>query len=156
METRKDWDIARLGWWGFLKKLYRHHKPDGAALIIRLVLGVLMLAAGWWKITHVDLTISYGVMLGFSAGAIVFASWVEFIGGILLIFGLLTKPVCVAFALEMAVIIWGTPSSPGVIYWGHDYNFVLLAVFLALYVGGPGKYSMAHLWNLGKTARKST
>ena len=67
-------------------------------------------------------------------------------GGILLVLGLLTKPVCVAFAVEMAVIIWGTPGSQSIIYFGHDYQFVLLGCFLALYIMGPGKYSLAHLW----------
>jgi putative oxidoreductase len=144
MDTRENW--SGLGAWGFIKKLYAHHKPSGGALILRLVIGILMVAAGWWKLNNISTAIGYGVMLGFPAFATIFVAWVELVGGILLILGWLTKPVCVAFAIEMAVIIWGTPATPSIIYWGHDYNFILLACFLALYIGGPGKYSVAHLW----------
>ncbi len=135
-----------MGWKAFLKKLYFHHKPSGGALILRLVLGILMVAAGWWKINNMGMAVGYGIALGFPAYSTVFVAWFEFIGCILLILGLFNKPVCVAFAIEMAVIIWGTPASPSIIYFGHDYNFVLLATFLALYVMGPGKYSAGHWW----------
>lgn len=144
-DQNEKWDLKQLGWRGFLVKLYRHHKPSGGMLILRLAVGILMVAAGWWKVGHMDMAIGYGTMMGFPAFSTIFVSWVELIGGIFLIVGFLTKPTCVAFAIEMAVIIWGTPSSPSIIYWGHDYNFILLAIFLALYVGGPGKYSLSWL-----------
>lgn len=144
--SHSSWNIKKIGWGGFLKKLYFHHKPSGGALIIRLVLGILMVAAGWWKLNNMGMTVGFFGEMGFTTFQAYLVSWVELVGGVLLVLGLWTKPVCVAFAIEMAVIVWGTPSSPSIIYWGHDYNFVLLAIFLALYLIGPGKYSLAYLW----------
>ena len=137
--------ISELGWCGFLKKLYGRYKPSGGALILRLVLGILMVAAGWWKVTHMESVLGFFASGGFTHFEAYLVSWVELIGGILLIIGLWNKPVCVAFAIQMAVIVWGTPASDSVIYFGHDYGFVLLGCFLALYVMGPGKYSVGYL-----------
>ncbi|MBU6232527.1 MAG: DoxX family protein [Patescibacteria group bacterium] len=145
MDTDSIENWRGLGAWGFLKKLYSHHKPDGGALLLRLVIGVLMLASGWWKLGHMDMNVGFFASMGFGPFAAHFVAWLELIGGILLVIGILTKPVCVAFATEMAVVIWGTAAVPSVIYFGHDYNFVLLAVFLSIYLMGPGKYSLAYL-----------
>ncbi len=144
--SHSSWDIKKIGWGGFIKKLYFHHKPSGGILLIRLVIGLLMLAAGWWKVTHIDMALGFFQEMGFSAFEGYLVSWVELVGGILLILGIFTKPVSVAFAIEMAVIVWGTAASPSIIYWGHDYNFVLLVIFLGLYLMGPGRYSLSYLW----------
>lgn len=151
----QDWSPAKIGWGGFVKKLYRHHKPAGGIFILRLVLGILFVAAGWWKINNMGMVVGYFGTMGFSAFQAYLVSWVELVGGLFLILGILTKPTCVAFAIEMAVIVWGTDSTPSIIYFGHDYQFVLLGCFLALYIMGPGTYSLAHLWLKKKGERKS-
>ena len=146
-ETREAWGPKQIGGWkGFVKKLYGHHKPSGGALIIRIVLGVLFAAAGWEKVTHLSGTIGFFVQMGFTPFEAHMVTAIELLGGILLILGFLTKPDCVALATQMAVIVWGTPAHPSIIYFGHDYEFVLLAVLVALYIGGPGKYSLAQVW----------
>ncbi len=151
MEQYENWDLKKLGWKGFVKQLYNHHKPDGGALLLRLVLGYLFLVAGWWKVTHMAMTVGFFATMGFGPFAAHMVGWVELIAGILLILGILTKPTCVALATQMAVIVWGTDATPSVAYFGHDYNFVLLVTFLALYLIGPGKYSLAQaLWKKSK------
>ena len=65
---------------------------------------------------------------------------------ILILAGILTKPACVALAIEMAIIVWGLPAPHGGLFWGHSFEFFLLLALLSLYIGGPGKYSLARLW----------
>ena len=74
-----------------------------------------------------------------------FVGYMEVIGGILLILGILTKPTCVALAVDMAVVVWGLASAHG-FFWGHELEFVLFVSLLAIYVMGPGRYSLAYLW----------
>jgi len=142
----KNWNLKQLGFGGFIKQLYAHHKQSGGILILRLVIGILFVAAGWWKVMHMQMTIGFFSQMGFTVFEAYLVGWLELVGGVFLILGILTKPVCFAFAVQMAVIVWGTPSTQAVIYFGHDYNFVLLGTFVAMYIMGPGKYSMAHLW----------
>ncbi len=147
-EPDENWNLKQIGGWkGFVRQLYRHHKPSGGALILRIALGLLFISEGWTKLHDLAGTIKFFDMLGFSgpAGWVMLVAYVELIGGILILLGLLTKPVCVALAIEMAVIIWGV-SSHGGAFWGHPFEFFLLLALLSLYIGGPGKYSLAHLW----------
>ena len=142
----EKWDLKQLGFWGFIRQLYRHHKPSGGELILRLARGALFIYEGWTKLSGIAGTEHFFAMLGLvSHGWVYLVAYTELIGGILLVVGLLTKPVCVALAIDMAVVVWGVPSKGG-FFWGHPYEFYLLMTLLALYVMGPGKYSLARLW----------
>lgn len=144
--SNENWNISQIGWKGFLKQLYGHHKPEGGVLILRLVIGILFISAGWHKVSDISATITGFASLGFTPFQAYLVAWVELLGGLLLVLGILIKPTCVALATVMAVAVFGTPFHPRDIYFGHDYQFILLVFFLALYIMGPGKYSLAHLW----------
>jgi len=145
-DPNENWNLKEIGGWkGFIKQLYRHHKPSGGVLILRIALGVLFITEGWTKLSGIAGTEHFFAMLGLSSGWVYLVAYTELIGGILILVGLLIKPVCVALAIDMAVVVWGVPAKGG-LYWGHPYEFFLLCVFLALYIMGPGKYSVAHWW----------
>jgi putative oxidoreductase len=128
-----------------LRRVYRNRKPDAAALILRVVFAVLFFYAGWEKLQHVQAFVDSFAKLGFNSFEAYLVLWVELIGGVFLLIGFLHKPTCVAFAVMMAVAVWGLPPKAGELFWGHDYQFVILAAMLALYISGPGKYSLARL-----------
>ena len=145
-DQNENWDLGAIGGRrGFIRQLYRHHKPSGGALILRLALGAVFICEGWTKLSGMSGTEHFFVMLGLAGSTAYFVAYVELIGGILLVLGLLTKPVCVALAIDMAVAVWGVPSHGGA-FWGHPFEFFLLLANLSLYIGGPGRYSLAHLW----------
>ncbi len=147
-ETRESWDPRLIGGWkGFIKKLYAHHKPSGGALILRIALGSLFIIEGWGKLMDLGGTIKFFGSLGFNgpAGWVALVIAAELIGGICILLGILTKPACFALAFEMAIIVFGLPSKGGM-FWGHPYEFFLFLALLSLYIGGPGKYSLARLW----------
>jgi putative oxidoreductase len=146
-DTIENWDPKQIGGWkGFLKQLYRHHKPDGGALILRLIIGAVFILHGLPKLENMSGTVHFFATLGMVPFMAYFVCWLELIGGALIILGFWIKPVCVALAVDMAVVVWGLPAPHGGIFFGHEYEFVLLILLLSLYIGGPGKYSLARLW----------
>ena len=150
-ESCENWNPKEIGGLkGFMKQLYVHHKPSGGALILRIALALVFIAEGWAKLTNVGVTEHFFATLGLSWGWALLVMYTEFVGGVMLLAGLLTKPVCVALAIDMAVVVWGVPSHGGP-FWGHPFEFFLLLTLLSLYVGGPGKYSLAFWPDSGKS-----
>ena len=86
---------------------------DGlASLLLRLILGPVLIAAGWEKLTGEN-------WFGFQLEAFPFpfnvlppelswflASWTEFLGGILLLLGLATRLIAIPLAVTMFVAAW--------------------------------------------------
>jgi putative oxidoreductase len=147
-ETREAWDPRLIGGWkGFVKKLYAHHKPSGGALILRIALGSLFIIEGWTKIRGFAGTEHFFASIGFASPVWLWLVIIaELGGGLCILLGLLTKPACFALAFEMAIIVMGLPQPRGGLFNGHTYELFLLMALLSLYVGGPGKYSLARLW----------
>lgn len=146
MESRDSWNPSKIGWATFIRKLYARHKPDGGALILRVIIGLVFLLHGWSKVTAIAGTIKFFGMLGLTPFMAYFVGYMEVVGGILLILGFLVKPTVVALAVDMSVVVWGLASQGHGFFWGHELEFVLLVCLLAVYVMGPGRYSLAYAW----------
>jgi len=71
----------------------------------------------------------------------------EFIGGILLIFGVLTRVTGSIFAVILLGAIFHIRWENGffVSQGGWEWDLVMLAVVLAIIVAGPGRISISHL-----------
>ena len=147
-ETREAWDPRLIGGWkGFVKKLYGHTKPSGGALILRIALGLLFIMEGWTKIQSFAGTEHFFASIGFTSPCWLYlVILAELGGGVCILLGILNKPACFALAFEMAIIVMGLPQPHGGLFNGHTYELFLFAALLSLYIGGPGKYSMAQLW----------
>ena len=99
------------GFYDRLLGVFRHF--DGlASLLLRLILGPVLIAAGWEKLTGEN-------WFGFQLEAFPFpfnvlppelswflASWTEFLGGILLLLGLGTRLIAIPLAVTMFVAAW--------------------------------------------------
>lgn len=83
-----------------------------------------------------------GVPLPEIAGPVV--AFVELIGGILLILGLLTRPVAILLAIDMIVALVAVHLPAGL--WvgdgGYEFVAVLGAAALALALTGAGRFSL--------------
>jgi putative oxidoreductase len=132
--------------------MYRNHNASSAALILRIALALIFITEGWAKIADIAGTAHFFSMIGLTSAFWVYlVGYTEFLGGLLLAIGFLTKPVCVALAIDMAVIVWGLHMGRGGgLFWGHAYEFFLLLTLLAMYALGPGKYSLAYLLKKNK------
>jgi putative oxidoreductase len=124
---------------------------DIALLIGRIVLGVVLFAHGWQKLMINGIAGTYGQFekLGIPLAIVSasFTSFVEFVGGALLIAGALTTTV---IALDLVVMV----GAAGFVHLTHgifaqnggwELVGVIVAAELALAATGPGRFSVDHL-----------
>ncbi|MGW3369448.1 DoxX family protein, partial [Streptosporangium canum] len=124
---------------------------DLAALIARIVLGVVFIAHGWQKLSGggVDAAAAGFTSMGIPMArvAATFAIFVELIGGILLILGLLTPLVGLLLAVDMLGAFIFAHMRKGVFVSEGGFELVgaLGAAALLLAAGGAGRISLDHL-----------
>ena len=72
-----------------------------------------------------------------------FVGWVEFLGGILLALGLLTRLAAALLVGDMVVAIQKVHAQKGLVgQGGFEFALSMLAAALTLFVAGPGKISL--------------
>ena len=130
---------------------------DLALLLLRLALGGVMWAHGAQKLLGLSggagttAFVRQVALLGFppALGWLVIA--VEFLGGIAIALGVLSRLAALGYAGVMAVGIWKLHAANGFFMnWhgvagrgeGYEYPLVLGVVALVLLVAGPGKYAL--------------
>lgn len=125
-----------------------------APLLIRLVVGVVMAAHGLQKLMGGPAAFGgfldqLGVPLPIVMGFVV--TFVELVGGILLILGLLSRWAGLLLAINLAVAallvktqvgLIAPATQPGV---GAELDLALIAGFVAILLLGPGKASLDYL-----------
>ena len=130
----------------FLRKCSEKYS-DFAPVVLRLAVGVIFLAHGYQKWTGgVD-----SVAMFFSSAGIPMAmfsaylvTYLELIGGALLILGIFTHLVSKLFAIEMAIAFFFVHASKGFFLNQGGYEFVLLlfAASVSLMITGGGKWAL--------------
>lgn len=134
-----------------LAGFYRCAGPFSYAFV-RIVTAALILPGGVEKLF-------YGGVYRIAAGNVVKTgfseplawAWavciLEFFGALMLAAGLLTRPVAVAMAIEMAVITFRIHFGAGFFWADHGYEFALMLMLmcLAFAAGGGGRYSLDRL-----------
>ena len=125
-----------------------------APVIVRVIVGVIMVAHGWDKLQGgVD---GFGGMLeGLGVPAPGMMAWVvtviELVGGAALILGLLTRWAAVANSAVLLGAIFLVKLDVGLIAEtgaGAELDLALLAGLIAVLVLGPGKPSLDHALNV--------
>jgi putative oxidoreductase len=125
-----------------------------ALAVLRIVVGAILVMHGKGKVfggmgAHEHMVASIGLpawMAYLSAGT-------EFVGGILLIAGLLTRVVGLAVTIEMLVAIFRVHRSHGLIGpGGYEFPLTICAVAFALIFFGAGPISLD--WLIGGAKRK--
>lgn len=136
-----------------LGRLYDGLEP-WAHVLVRVALGLIFIPHGMQKLfgsfggPGMNGFIGLMQKFGYSAGFSSLVAWpialLEFVGGILLIIGLFTRPVALAFLifmLEGARFHYGL----GGFFWtarGNEYPLLLCVVSLYLVIRGGGPYSV--------------
>jgi putative oxidoreductase len=120
-------------------------------LILRLVLGIIMIAHGYSKVfggfhQHA----SFVSHLGMPWWMAFFSTATEFGGGILLIAGLFTRCSALAFCLEMMIVIWKVHWRNGLLAQnGYQLPLALAAMAFAIIFLGAGAISFDALRGSG-------
>lgn len=119
-----------------------------APLAARITVGVVFMGTGWTKLTHLPQIIKNFTALGIPAPEILtpFVSGVEFVGGILLLLGLLTRFAAVPLMIVMVVAIasaqWENVQSLEDFLGLEEVSYFVLFAWLA--IAGPGPISLDH------------
>ena len=117
---------------------------DIAMLIIRLSVAATFIVHGWMKIQNMEATIGFFASLGFGAAITYVVAYVEFLGGILMAAGVMTRLVGGLFAATMVVAIYVVHFKNGfnTMAGGYEFQLLLLACSVAIALIGPGKMSV--------------
>ncbi len=120
-----------------------------APLLSRITLGVLFMSTGWGKVHNLAKVAAFFAELHIPAPALqaTFVSYVELIGGALILLGLFARFASLPLIGSMAVAILtakadevhGLPDLFGLVEW----TYLALLVWVAL--AGPGRASLDHL-----------
>jgi len=122
-------------------------------LLIRLYWGWQFAQTGWGKLHHLDHVTEFFTNLGLPAPGptALFVALVEFVGGILLAFGLGSRLVALILFVNMTVAYWtadreaftGIVSNPDKFYGADPYTFWFAALLILVF--GPGLFALDSL-----------
>jgi len=123
-----------------------------ANLVLRLAAGVVLAYHGWLKLQEVSGFAGYVEFLGIPAPDLMayVVTYLEFLGGIALIAGLVTRYVAALFVIEMIFTISlvkfdvGLIASEGGV--GTELDILILAIALGLVLTGAGRWSLDALF----------
>ena len=123
-----------------------------SALPIRIIAGIIFIAHGaqklfaWFGGYGLAGTGQWMESIGLAPGypMALLAGSAEFFGGLLLILGLFTKPASAILAITMIVAIVSVHLNNGLfmVNNGYEFGLSLLAITIALFIQGGGKYSL--------------
>jgi putative oxidoreductase len=114
---------------------------------LRVVVGIVFVMHGGQKLFSYGMSGTAGFMsqVGIPAPwlAAVVVTAVEFLGGLALLFGLLTRVAALLLAMDMLVAILTVTLPKGFFLpQGYEFTLTLLAATVALVLTGPGKASL--------------
>jgi putative oxidoreductase len=130
-----------------LSALYRPLAPYGYAFM-RFCVGAIIVPHGYTKLFQGAVGGAAGMIakLGLepSVGWAYFVGVVEFVGGIFLAIGLLTRLAAAALVVEFAVIVFAIKFASGFFAFRNGFEFELLLGLLCLgiFFKGGGKFSV--------------
>lgn len=129
-----------------------------ALLVMRLALGIVMLAHGYQNLfRHLHDHVHFISSLGIPAWLGYVSSVAEFVGALFILAGFFTRPAAVALCLDMAVAIWKVHwhnglTGPG----GVEFPLQLAALAFALIFFGAGPIAIDHVLRGGGSAPRRT
>ncbi len=127
---------------------------DVGLLVLRLAVAAVFIAHGWGDVfdagvsTNIQNYQDAGIPL--AAVSAPFTAYIQLVGGILFLFGALTRLISVGFVIVMAGALFfvhlGEPLVMGQDGSGSGFAFIMCAVSIALLLAGPGRFSIDHLF----------
>ena len=120
-----------------------------APLAVRIVVGWVFIWTGWQKLTLLPRIIENFRSLGIPAPEILtpFVSGMEFVGGLCLLLGFLTRffsvPMMVIMLVAIASAKWGDVDSLETLLGFEEISYFVMFAWLG--IAGPGPVSVDHL-----------
>ncbi len=134
---------------------------DFAPLVARVVVGIILAAHGWQKLvggpgafgesTLAGLGVPLPVLMGFVV------TFVELVGGIFLILGLLSRLSALLLTINLLVATLLVKVELGLIAAegaGAELDLALIAGFLVVLLAGPGKLSLDRILGLDRRVER--
>lgn len=123
-----------------------------APLMLRVLVGIIMAAHGWQKLMMGPGAFGESMLGGLGVPLPVFmgyvVTFVELVGGILLILGLLSRGAGLLLTINLAVAVLLVKVNVGLIAAegvGAELDLALIAGFVTILLVGPGKVSLDYL-----------
>jgi putative oxidoreductase len=114
-----------------------------ALLVLRLVLGVIMIAHGYPKVTGISHFMSTVHGLGLPGWLAYCSAAAEFFGGILIVLGLFTRCASLAILIDLSVAIWKVHWKNGLLGdKGYQFPLALVAIAFGLIFLGSGPIAL--------------
>jgi putative oxidoreductase len=117
--------------------------------LLRLVLGIVFIAHGgqkvfgWFGGPGLQGTVDFMSGMGIPAGLAYGAAFTEFLGGIALILGLLTRVAALGIAIVMLTAIAKVHLGEGFFApKGYEFPLSLAVIAFTIFLVGPGRYSL--------------
>jgi putative oxidoreductase len=130
------------------KTVFQEKLINYGPLPIRVLTGIIFIAHGIPKLVDISGTQHFfSHALGFPPEMAVIIALLEVIGGLALLFGVLTRLAAILFIIEMIGATLTVKLSKGFVS-GYDFDLLLVAASISLLLTGPGKPSIE--WNLLK------
>lgn len=117
---------------------------DVAETLLRVVTGIALIIHGWPKIQNPFGASGMVEGLGFYPGALwsPLLSGTEFIGGILLLLGFLTRPAAVATSIVLLVTVYFHWVVTGEGYMGAEKSILWAAILIFFAIRGGNRHSI--------------
>jgi putative oxidoreductase len=140
-----------------------HRLAGFAPLVARVIVGIIMAAHGLQKLTQMgpgnfggQMLAGMGVPLPVFTGYVV--TFVELLGGILLIVGLFSRLAALLLTIDLVVAILLVKVNVGFLSGssgtGAELDLALIAGLLVVLLAGPGKLSLDHALGLDEDAAR--
>ncbi|MGQ0680274.1 MAG: DoxX family protein [Actinomycetota bacterium] len=122
-------------------------------LILRLAVALVFIAHGWGDVFEAGVSTNIenyrGAGIPLPELSAPFAAYIQLFGGLLFVFGALTRPLSAGFAVVMAgaliFVHLGEPLVMGQDGSGSGLAFIMGAASIALFLMGPGRFSLDYL-----------
>ncbi len=124
---------------------------DTGILLLRCILGIILFVVGagkvvgWFGGSGFQTTIQFYDKMDYSVFLTYLSSYTEFIGGLLLITGLLTRPTLIAVIINMIVATTVMLSNGFLGPSGASYPFTFLIIAIVILLTGPMNFSLDYL-----------
>lgn len=121
-------------------------RADFGLMALRVVTGIIFLAHGWQKFfqTGIDGVTGFFSSLGIPLASVAApgVATLELVGGFLLVAGLLSRPLGILFALDMAGAIFFAKARNGFGFGDIEFELLLLVASLCIAMAGPGAWAV--------------
>jgi putative oxidoreductase len=112
-------------------------------LPIRILAGLTLMLHGLPKITDISRVQSFFPNIGLPPELAIPVALLEVIGGLAILFGILTRIASGLFIIEMIGVVVVAKLSKGFV-GGYELELLIMAICISLFITGPGRISIEY------------